>query len=550
MGIKKEEVSDDILMKEIDAFIADEEREDLLLEDHLKRLLELHDKAMMLHHPVAKVKRLKLLKQEITKVRRKLSMDKAGTSPGFKPKDTPTGLKSKASKRGGGREVSPEIEPLSVGGGRRLRAGKELETMMDAHPKSGGKAAAAAANKEGDAAIGKRSRSLSSENEELEYDFDVNKSLQPAVKKSKGDAAVTTQQLIGESSPSSSKSNQSPVKLTGGVNRRNAVLFNKKQKKQATSAPSNELAEDASAGKEEEQPVLSKRASTKVLSSTDDNLELLETEVRSPKPASTQESTAAAVADTAAATMASSGDESPVKRSSSSSSAKKKMAPPRSPLKLTGASPTAKKSKELSADGGGAASFQTYRRGGEMPGETDEETPSESATDALVSSEDDEDNANDSDSDSTNGLSSSTSDRMPLEPLDLVWAKCRGYPWYPALIINPKMPRTGYLHNGVPIPVPPQDVLDLTSTHTIPHFLILFFDAKRTWRWLQRDKLEPLGVHSELDKAKLVQSKKPGERKAVKKAYEDAILHRCRVTGENASISEESESEAAEESQE
>ena len=31
---------------------------------------------------------------------------------------------------------------------------------------------------------------------------------------------------------------------------------------------------------------------------------------------------------------------------------------------------------------------------------------------------------------------------------------------------------------------------------------------------------------------KLVQSKKPGERKAVKKAYEDAIVHRCRVTGQ------------------
>merc|ERR1712088_753446 len=127
---------------------------------------------------------------------------------------------------------------------------------------------------------------------------------------------------------------------------------------------------------------------------------------------------------------------------------------------------------------------------------------------------------------------------IPLEPLDLVWAKCRGYPWYPALIINPKMPRTGYFHNGVPIPVPPQDVLQLADSHTRPHYLILFFDTKRTWQWLPRDKLEPLGVNTELDKTKLVQSKKAGERKAVKKAYEEAILHRCRVTGETVDLAQ------------
>ena len=36
-------------------------------------------------------------------------------------------------------------------------------------------------------------------------------------------------------------------------------------------------------------------------------------------------------------------------------------------------------------------------------------------------------------------------------------------------------------------------------------------------------QLEPLGVDTELDKTKLVQSKKAGERKAVKKAYEEVL---------------------------
>ena len=95
------QLSDDILMKEIDDFLADESQESLPLDDLLKKLLDYHDKALMLHHPVAKGKRVKQLKQEIIKVRRKLSMDKAGTSPGFKPKSdteqasTPTSNKKK-----------------------------------------------------------------------------------------------------------------------------------------------------------------------------------------------------------------------------------------------------------------------------------------------------------------------------------------------------------------------------------------------------------------------------------------------------------------------
>ena len=99
------------------------------------------------------------------------------------------------------------------------------------------------------------------------------------------------------------------------------------------------------------------------------------------------------------------------------------------------------------------------------------------------------------------------------------------------------MPQTGHLHYSVPIPVPPQEVLDMALSHESPHYLILFFDSKRTWQWLMRDKLTPLGIDMEVDTNKLVQSKKPSERKAVKKAYEDALMHRSRVTGENVTLS-------------
>lgn len=120
-------------------------------------------------------------------------------------------------------------------------------------------------------------------------------------------------------------------------------------------------------------------------------------------------------------------------------------------------------------------------------------------------------------------------DEPQLEPLKLVWAKCRGYPWYPALLIDPTITKD-FLHNGVPLPAPPLEVLALRKNYQEPVFLVLFFDVKRTWQWLPPTKLELLGVEKELDQAKLMESRKPTERKAVKKAYQEALHYQSQVS--------------------
>ncbi|XP_006888088.1 PREDICTED: bromodomain-containing protein 1 [Elephantulus edwardii] len=123
-----------------------------------------------------------------------------------------------------------------------------------------------------------------------------------------------------------------------------------------------------------------------------------------------------------------------------------------------------------------------------------------------------------------------------LEPLKVVWAKCSGYPSYPALIIDPKMPRVPGHHNGVTIPAPPLDVLKIGEHMQTKSdeklFLVLFFDNKRSWQWLPRSKMVPLGVDETIDKLKMMEGRNSSIRKAVRIAFDRAMNHLSRVHGE------------------
>lgn len=138
------------------------------------------------------------------------------------------------------------------------------------------------------------------------------------------------------------------------------------------------------------------------------------------------------------------------------------------------------------------------------------------------------------DSDYTGNGSHMSDDETELEPLDLVWAKSRGYPSYPALIIDPETPEEGMLHNGVPIPVPPKEVLKLGEQRQEETdqrlYLVLFFDNKRTWQWLPRDKVTPLGVDDTADKLRMMEARKSTIRKSVQVAYDRAMIHQSRVS--------------------
>lgn len=127
---------------------------------------------------------------------------------------------------------------------------------------------------------------------------------------------------------------------------------------------------------------------------------------------------------------------------------------------------------------------------------------------------------------SSSTCSKDVEDLAVFLPGDVVWAKTKGYPWYPAMVITkdcqPAEEPSVYFQNLIP----PETVSSLRSKFTIPVHLVRFFDKRKNWQWLPRSKLEAIGNDQKFDKERIAYVRQSILRKDIKRAYDSALHHR------------------------
>ncbi|KAG5830538.1 hypothetical protein ANANG_G00311730 [Anguilla anguilla] len=115
------------------------------------------------------------------------------------------------------------------------------------------------------------------------------------------------------------------------------------------------------------------------------------------------------------------------------------------------------------------------------------------------------------------------------------WPKRRGS----RPIIDPKMPRAGCRRSGAWIPMPPLSVLRVGEQMQYKSgeklFLVLFFDNRRSWQWLPKSKMVPLGMDKAVDQVKMAEGRTSSARKAVQTAFDRAASYLSRARDEPAS---------------
>ncbi|KAL3851628.1 hypothetical protein ACJMK2_015361 [Sinanodonta woodiana] len=516
----EEKSHDPLILDDFDSFL--EKKDGLPLEEQLNILLEKMDMAILSKR---RSKLAKRIRKEIIKVRRKLAIEKGHS---ISDADMDESTHETASDTASHSSLSPPSSPLR----KEVQQSRSLRVTTPTTPKSPVDKSTPPTPRSPrstrspppptltrSVSLGRgrgrgrgKGRSLSTRSEsEMEPTLTRQQDEKRNLESSNKSTIVSSQTPDSRSAPSTPP--------TGGVNRRTAVLFGKKGFKKDNGKDSGSSAPSTPARKPGRPP------KNKVPMPPSDSPQPPVLELMTPSPQRSPKSPGSRKRSASAVT---------------SQDIECRPSPPKRQSSMTEPLPSFSDPPDITKKD----SFMVYRGTEHLRSSSESESTSGISSSDESLSETSESGSSDSRSGRVHRSASYDSeDVIPLEPLDLVWAKCRGYPWYPALIINPKMPKTGYFHNGVPIPVPPEDVLLLQRRYDEMVYLVLFFDTKRTWQWLPRNKLEPLGVDSALDKSKLLENKKPNVRKAVQKAYEKAIRHRCSVTGEPNPLSGDSSSE-------
>ncbi|XP_019626911.1 PREDICTED: peregrin-like isoform X13 [Branchiostoma belcheri] len=522
-----------LIMGGVDNLLIPENRADMTLEDQLKELLEKLDMTTTIKHGGARSKRAKQLRREINVIRRKLALqrEQREEETPVEPPATPKKKKDKEDKSNSDSKSKDE-------------AGTSNGNSNNASPTK---------NSRGRSKSRKKSRSKSSESEAA---------LVPTSPSVQGGATTDPKPVATPERPNESSTPSTPTTpSTPGVGRRTSVLFNKKAKskpfqdsvspskspkspghKRGPGRPPGRPSKNKKQQQNGEHALASIQEGSALLNADQNqatDFSTLRKRARSTS-SSSNESSSQRKRPRANSTDAFDTETAvpPIRRVSrctEQTRADPEVAPSQIPAPpARPATPVVvNRAKTGTQEGTEESSEESSGTEGEVIADPNKKGPGRGKAKLLNRT-------------STNLEDESDTDDVPIQPLDLVWAKCRGYPSYPALIINPKMPRTGYFHNGVPIPVPPMEVLK--GRPQVPEneelYLVLFFDNKRTWQWLPREKLHPLGVDSKLDHTKMNEGRKSSIRKSVAIAFDRAMNHRQRVEdGIRDSSNESSDSE-------
>ncbi|XP_019626858.1 PREDICTED: peregrin-like isoform X8 [Branchiostoma belcheri] len=533
----KVEETTTLRLEDVDNLLIPENRADMTLEDQLKELLEKLDMTTTIKHGGARSKRAKQLRREINVIRRKLALqrEQREEETPVEPPATPKKKKDKEDKSNSDSKSKDE-------------AGTSNGNSNNASPTK---------NSRGRSKSRKKSRSKSSESEAA---------LVPTSPSVQGGATTDPKPATPERPNESSTPSTPTTPSTPGVGRRTSVLFNKKAKskpfqdsvspskspkspghKRGPGRPPGRPSKNKKQQQNGEHALASIQEGSALLNADQNqatDFSTLRKRARSTS-SSSNESSSQRKRPRANSTDAFDTETAvpPIRRVSrctEQTRADPEVAPSQIPAPpARPATPVVvNRAKTGTQEGTEESSEESSGTEGEVIADPNKKGPGRGKAKLLNRT-------------STNLEDESDTDDVPIQPLDLVWAKCRGYPSYPALvsadnIINPKMPRTGYFHNGVPIPVPPMEVLK--GRPQVPEneelYLVLFFDNKRTWQWLPREKLHPLGVDSKLDHTKMNEGRKSSIRKSVAIAFDRAMNHRQRVEdGIRDSSNESSDSE-------